>query len=53
MLTTRMFSVAPGTPAIRQQMPRTTRSTFTPAQEASISLSISALSVSELIFTPM
>ena len=35
MLLTRMFSDSPGTPGRRQQMPRTTRSIFTPACEAS------------------
>ncbi len=32
---TRMFSDSPGTPGRRQQMPRTTAITFTPAREAS------------------
>jgi hypothetical protein len=35
MLMTRMFSLRPGTFGRRQQMPRTMRSIFTPAQEAS------------------
>ena len=32
-----MFSESPGIPAFRQQMPRTTRRIFTPAQDASYS----------------
>ena len=36
MLLTRMFSLRPGTPGRRQQMPRTTRSICTPAFEAAI-----------------
>ena len=35
MLVTRMFSLTPGTPGRRQQMPRTIRSIFTPACDAS------------------
>ena len=34
MLRTVMFSLTPGTPGRRQQMPRTMRSIFTPACEA-------------------
>src|SRR3546814_11591649 len=34
MLFTRMFSDSPGTPGLRQQMPRTIRSMATPACEA-------------------
>ena len=34
MLVTVMFSVLPGIPGSRQQMPRTMSSTFTPAWEA-------------------
>ena len=44
-----MFSVLPGTPGSRQQMPRMTRSTLTPAQLASESLSMTSRSVSEFI----
>ena len=34
MLITRMFSLSPGTPGRRQQIPRTIRSIRTPACEA-------------------
>ena len=49
----RMFSDSPGTPGRRQQMPRTTPITFTPAREASYSRSISFSSTSEFIFSQM
>ena len=52
MLMIRMFSVFPGTPGIRQQIPRTTISIFTPASEASISLSMIFLSVREFSLHP-
>ena len=48
MLLTRMLSLRPGTPGRRQQMPRTTRSTCTPAIEAAYSRSIICGSTSEL-----
>ena len=48
-----MFSVYPGTPAIRQLIPLITISTFTPLLEASISFLIITLSVSELHLNPM
>ena len=50
---TLMFSDRPGTPGRRQQMPRTTAATFTPAREASYSLSISRSSTSEFILSQM
>ena len=53
MLVTAMFSVFPGTPGTRQQMPRTIRSTRTPAWDASASLSISSRSVTALVLRRM
>ena len=53
MLTTLMFSVYPSIPGIRQQIPRTIISIFTPAWEASTSLVMIALSVRELILMPI
>ena len=50
MLVTVIWSVLPGTPGTKQQMPRTIRSTRTPAWEASASLSISSRSVTALVF---
>lgn len=47
MLVTEMLSVCPGTPGTMQQMPRMMRSIFTPAQLASLSLSIRSRSVME------
>src|SRR5579871_4901160 len=47
---TRMFSLSPGRPGRRQQMPRTTSSTETPAREASYSASMTSGSTSEFIF---
>ena len=46
-----MFSETPGTPGRRQQMPRTLRSTCTPACEASYSAWMQAASTSEFIFS--
>ena len=48
--TTRMFSDTPGTPGRRQQMPRTLRSTGTPACEARYSARMQRASTSEFIF---
>ena len=45
-----MFSESPGIPAFRQQMPRTTRRIFTPAQDASYSAAMISLSQREFIF---
>ena len=46
-----MFSETPGTPGRRQQMPRTLRSTRTPAREASYSAWMQPASTSEFIFS--
>ena len=48
MLRTRMFSDSPGTPARRQQMPRMSRSIWTPAWLAAYSASIISASPIEL-----
>ena len=50
MLIIRIFSVFPGMPGIRQQIPLTIISMCTPAQDASTSLSIMRLSVREFSF---
>ena len=50
---TRMFSLTPGSCGRRQQMPRTIKSIFTPAWEASYSAWMTFSSTSELIFTMM
>ena len=50
MQMTRIFSLTPGTPGRRQQMPRTIRSILTPAHEASYSALMIFSSTSELIF---
>ena len=47
---TEIFSLKPGTPAFKQQIPRTTSSIFTPAQEASYSAEMISLSQREFIF---
>src|SRR4051794_14132444 len=49
----RMLSERPGTPGRRQQMPRTTANTFTPARDASYSLSISLSSTRLFILSQM
>ena len=46
-----MFSETPGTPGRRQQMPRTLRSTGTPACEASYRAWMQRASTSEFIFS--
>ena len=46
-----MFSEIPGTPGRRQQIPRTLRSTRTPAREASYSARMHPASTSEFIFS--
>ena len=48
-----MFSLTPGIPVFKQQMPRTIRSIFTPAALASYSAAIISLSQSEFIFAIM
>ena len=48
-----MFSVLPGIPGSRQQMPRTMSSTRTPAWDAWASLSMSSRSVTELTLMMM
>ena len=49
MLRTRMFSLSFFTPGTSPQMPRTTRSIFTPAAEAAYKASITGLSMRLLI----
>ena len=46
---TEIFSLSPGTPALRQQIPLIIISTFTPAQDASYRAVIISLSQSEFI----
>ena len=48
-----IFSLKPGTPAFRQQMPRTTSSIFTPAQDASYRQAMISRSQREFIFAMM
>ena len=50
---TRMFSLNPGTPGRRQQMPRTIRSIWTPAWDAAYSSSMSSASTRLFIFRMM
>ncbi len=44
-----IFSLTPGIPVFRQQIPRTIKSTFTPAEAASYSAAITSWSQRELI----
>jgi hypothetical protein len=46
-----MLSDSPGTPGRKQQMPRITAITFTPARDASYKASISSTSVRLFIFS--
>ena len=48
-----MFSLSPGTPAFRQQMPRIIISTLTPAQDASYRAVMISLSHREFILAIM
>ena len=48
-----MWSVSPGTPGLRQQMPRTKRLISVPALEAAINADITTGSFMELTFSQM
>ena len=48
-----MFSVSPGMPGTRHEMPRTSMVIFTPARLASVSFSIMSRSVIALLFMRM
>ena len=50
MLVTLRFSVSPGIPGRIQQIPRTIRSISTPARDASATLCMKSISVTEFIF---